>query len=451
MGDRTVDRNSRRLPVQLDVRGRRCVLVGGGAVARRKAERLLESGAEVICIAPDLSEPEAWPSLVHHARPYSGPEDVAGAFLVVAATDEAQVNAQVAMDARTAGALVLRADAAQDSDVSLPATFRRGALTVSFATDDISPAYAARLRREAAGLYDDRHTARLECIQRAKENPAFQVLSRPERRRHAELLAEADPDFPAGSVALVGAGPGDPGLLTLKAAERLRSAEVVLHDALANPTLLERFAPQATRIDVGKHKGHCVLSQGQINELLVAQARLGRRVVRLKGGDPCLFGRAGEEARALTAAGIPFEIVPGVSSLSAVPAFAGIPVTDRDFGRSVGAFSLHKRDGLPPASDEWDRMAAGPETLVLFMGRTQIELACHELMARGRSEDLPAALIVNGTLPNQRVVTATLRTLAAACAGLPSGPGLIVVGEAVRLREALLNPLTPAQEIPCPA
>jgi uroporphyrin-III C-methyltransferase/precorrin-2 dehydrogenase/sirohydrochlorin ferrochelatase len=213
---------------------------------------------------------------------------------------------------------------------------------------------------------------------------------------------------------------------------------VVVFDALANSDLLTQFAPRALHVDAGKHKGHCVLTQEETSSLLVDLAREGRRVVRLKGGDPCLFGRGGEEARCLALAGVPFEIVPGVSSLSAVPAAAGIPITDRDFGRSVGVFSLHKREGHAPSDEEWDRMARGPETLVLFMGRSVLRETCRQLVARGRSPQLPAALIVNGTLANQVVVVGTLATLADQVQA-PAGPGLIVVGDVVRLREALME------------
>jgi uroporphyrin-III C-methyltransferase/precorrin-2 dehydrogenase/sirohydrochlorin ferrochelatase len=430
------------LPLQLRLEGRLAVLVGAGAVARRKAAKLAEAGARLRLIAPDLEGTELGrdhPESERLSRPYAGPGDLDGAFLVVAATDDPARNQAIAADARARGALVLRADAPEDSDLAFPATLRRGALSVSFATDGLCPSLAARLKREAEPRYG-RETARmLEAIREAKARPGFRALPAAERRAQLRAWAE-DPAFPPGTVVMAGAGPGDPGLLTLKALERLGRAEVVVYDALANPELLSRFAPQARWIDAGKHKGSCVLSQPQINALLVDLARKGLRVLRLKGGDPCLFGRAGEEARALKEASIPFEIVPGVSSLSAVPAAAGIPVTDRDFGRSVGAFSLHKRDGQPPAPAEWERMARGPETLVLFMGRSVVREACRQLVARGRDPQLPAALILNGTLPSQQVLTGTLVTLpglAEAAAG--RGPGLIVVGEVVRVA-ALLNP-----------
>lgn len=442
MGDQTVDPQPAMLPVQLNLRGRRAVLVGGGLVALRKAERLCEAGAQVVRIAPMLQDPESWKGLavLHHARPWAGRADLEGAFLVVAATDDSDLNAEIARQAREVGALVLRADAPEDSDLAFPATFRQGPLTITFSTEGISPAYAARLKREAPAHYGPAHAERLEAIREAKQDPEFRALPRKEREAQARRWAEGCLDFRPGMVVLAGAGPGDPGLLTMKAAERLRAADVVLHDALANPDLLPTFAPQARLIDAGKHKGHCALTQDQTNELMIDLARQGLRVLRLKGGDPCLFGRAGEEARALVEAEIPFEIVPGVSSLSAVPTAVGIPVIDRDFGRSVGAFSLHKRNGQPPLDEEWDRMAKGPETLVLFMGRSLVRLACQELIARGRAADLPAALIVNGTLPSQSVVTGTLSTLADRVEALAEpGPGLIVVGDVVKLMD-LLNP-----------
>ncbi len=452
MGDPTVDQTLQWLPLLLNVQGRRCVVIGGGPVALRKARRLKEAGAYVVTIAPQRAEPEAWTSACDEYlhRSYGGPSDLEGAFLVIAATDEAQLNARIVREARAASALTLRADAPETGHVAFPATLRRGPLTVSFATDGISPAYAARLRRRAEGFYGDEHIRRLEVLKAHKRSLDPHRTPRTERAVLARRWAEEDPAFPCGSVALVGAGPGDPELLTLKAAERLASANVVLHDALANPALLPRFAPQARHEDVGKHKGRHACSQEAINDRLITLARQGLRVVRLKGGDPCLFGRGGEEALALARAGIPFEIVPGISSLTAVPAAAGIPITDREWGRSVGAFSLHRKEGRPPEPSDWERMAQGPETLVLFMGRSLLALACEELQRYGRPADQPAALIVRGTLPDQRVVTATLATLPQAARDLPEGPGLIVIGDVVRIREDLTTAVS-QEDAPCPA
>lgn len=236
-----------------------------------------------------------------------------------------------------------------------------------------------------------------------------------------------------GTVTLAGAGPGDPELLTLKAAERLSKADVVVHDYLPAPELLTHHAPNALHINAGKHRGRALMSQAEINELLVNLARSGKSVVRLKGGDPCIFGRAQEERLALEAAGIRYEIIPGVSSLSAVPAAAGIVVTDRDVGRSLGAYSLHKREGHLPDEAEWKCIAQGPETLILFMGRSVLREACAQLIKHGKDSKTPAALIVNGTRPNQQVIVGALQTLADLAEGMTEpGPGLIVVGEVAR-------------------
>jgi len=452
------------LPVQIRLQGRPCVIVGGGRVALRKAAKLMEAGAQVRVIAPVL-EGEGWGGLgiLHEARVYGGPSDLQ-AFLVVAATNDHEANGRIAVDARSQGALVLRADAPEDSDISFPSTLRRGALSISFATDGRCPALAARLRREAEVRFDNHYETFLDLIGELRAEPRFKALPGKARERILTEIADSDllarlgwetpeairgaifrkleegehPVSRRGSVTLVGAGPGDPGLLTLKAAEALRAAEVVLHDALSNPALLDLHAPQAQRIDVGKHKGNCVMTQSQINELLVQLGREGKRIVRLKGGDPYLFGRGGEEARALSEAGVAFLTVPGVSSLSAVPAAAGIPITDRDFGNSVGAFSLHKHHGEGPSEDEWHRMAHGPETLVLFMGKSMLQDACERLVAHGRPAETPAAMVINGTLRNQQVIEGTLWTLPGLVAAeTHSGPGLIVVGEVVRLRSTL--------------
>ncbi len=424
-----------QLPVQLHLKDRRVVLIGGGAVALWKAEKLSEAGARLEIIALDFLGD--WSAIQGHRlqKAYAGPQDLEGAFLVIAATDHSELNARITTDAQALGILALCCDNPALSDLSFPATHRQGPLTVSFATDGISPSYAAKLKREAAAHYGPEHTEALEAIRSQKQDPAFLALAPKERMALARNLAEADPAFPKGSVSLVGAGPGDTGLITLKAIQRLQAADVVVYDALANNEILTRFASQARHIDAGKHKGKCTLNQDQINELLIELAQQNLRVVRLKGGDPCLFGRAGEEIRALQSVHIPYEVIPGISSLSAVPASACIPVTDRDFGRSVGAFSLHKRDGKGPREDEWERMAKGPETLVLFMGRSVIKEACDQLIARGRRANLPAALVINGTLPNQEVITGTLESLAEkAEIATSQGPGLIIVGEVVSLR-----------------
>jgi uroporphyrin-III C-methyltransferase len=242
-----------------------------------------------------------------------------------------------------------------------------------------------------------------------------------------------------GTVALVGAGPGDPGLLTLRAAELLGEADVVLTDRLVSKQVLEHVRPQAQVVDVGKTSWTGVAPrQEEINALLVEHARAGRRVVRLKGGDPFVFGRGSEEAEALVAAGIAFEVVPGVSSAIAAPAYAGIPVTARGRTQDVCVVTGHLDPDDPGSRVRWQALATGPGTLVILMGLDRLPLLTAGLVRHGRAPDTPAACVEQGTTPQQRVVVSTLEQLAAdvATAGLQA-PVTTVVGEVVRLRETL--------------
>jgi uroporphyrinogen III methyltransferase/synthase len=243
----------------------------------------------------------------------------------------------------------------------------------------------------------------------------------------------------SGRVVLVGAGPGDPDLLTLRAAKEIRRAEVLLYDALIPPAIVELAPPSCERIDVGKRGGGTKgMAQDCIAALLCEKARAGRYVVRLKGGDPFVFGRGGEEASALAEAGIPFEVVPGVSAAIAVPAYAGIPVTDRRYSSSFAVVTGHRGGGAPGGSDRWDLLAKGADTLVVLMGTAWLEEIAARLIAGGRDPATPAAVIENGTTPRQRVVQGTLAEIAARAreAGVRS-PTTIVVGPVVELREAI--------------
>ena len=242
-----------------------------------------------------------------------------------------------------------------------------------------------------------------------------------------------------GTVALVGAGPGDPGLLTLRAAQLLAEADVVLTDRLVSKEVLEHVRPEAQVVDVGKTSWTGVAPrQEEINAQLVAHAREGRRVVRLKGGDPFVFGRGSEEAEALVAAGIPFEVVPGISSAIAAPAYAGIPVTARGHTQDVCVVTGHLDPEDPASRVRWQALATGPGTLVILMGQDRLPLLTAGLIRHGRAADTPAACVEQGTTPQQRVVVSTLEHLArdVAAAGLRA-PVTTVVGEVVRLRDAL--------------
>jgi uroporphyrinogen III methyltransferase/synthase len=239
-----------------------------------------------------------------------------------------------------------------------------------------------------------------------------------------------------GLVSLVGAGPGDPGLLTLRGRRRLKRADVVVYDRLVDPRLLDLAPPRALRIFAGKAASAHALPQEQINALLIVHARHGRRVVRLKGGDPFVFGRGGEEAAALAAAGIPFEVVPGVSSAIAVPAYAGIPLTHRGLSSSFAVVTGHEDQGKGGSSLEWGRLATAVDTLVVLMGAKSLPRIAGELIAHGRPPDTPVALVRWGTTDAQETATATLEEIAAEAPGTAlEAPVVAVIGEVVALRE----------------
>ena len=239
-----------------------------------------------------------------------------------------------------------------------------------------------------------------------------------------------------GIVYLVGAGPGSPDLITVRGLALLQRAEVVVYDRLANPALLDYAPASAERIDIGKEADRHTLPQEQINQLLVEQGRAGKVVVRLKGGDPFVFGRGGEEALALAEAGVRFEVIPGVTSTIATPSYAGIPVTHREVAGSVTIITGHRADAVGDPAAEWERLAALSGTLVFLMGVANLPRIAEALLRGGRAADTPAAVIANGTHLDQRTVVGTLADIAAQAAAIRP-PAVIVVGEVVRLREAL--------------
>jgi uroporphyrin-III C-methyltransferase/precorrin-2 dehydrogenase/sirohydrochlorin ferrochelatase len=451
------------LPLHLKVEDRLCVVVGGGKVAARKCRALLDHGAHVRVVATAFNADDTWSAEpVEVALSSYEATLLEGAFLVIAATDDGQTNARVERDARAAGRLVMRVDSPDDSDFIFPAWLRRGAFTVSFGTDGTAPTLATVLRDDAKAGFGEKYADLCRLASTARHEPGWRDLDTNGRRDAIRRLArstvanypwatqpadvesdfaamETQPYFAPGHVYLVGAGPGDPGLITVKGVECLRAATVVIHDALANPVLLDMYCAGAERLDVSKRKGMCQHMQPEINAMMIECARRGEVVVRLKGGDPMIFGRVGEEARALAGAGIPFAIVPGISSLASVPAYAGIPVTDREFGaHSLGIYSLHLRNGKGLSDEQWRKMANGPDTLVLFMGMTVIGEAVRNLTANGLPGSTPIALITQGTTDHQRQVFATLDTIVAEIDGMElEGPGLIVIGNVVKAAPAM--------------
>jgi uroporphyrin-III C-methyltransferase / precorrin-2 dehydrogenase / sirohydrochlorin ferrochelatase len=275
----------------------------------------------------------------------------------------------------------------------------------------------------------------------ADADPRAAMARTPDRPTAAELARVARAGTPAnaahhGEVYLVGAGPGDPELLTLRALKLMERAEVVLYDNLVSEGVLALIPPGVERIYVGKRRANHTLRQEEINDLLVRHARAGRRVVRLKGGDPFMFGRGGEEIASLAANGIPFEVVPGITAALGVAAFAGIPLTHRDYAQACLFVTGHLKDGSMDL--DWPALARPRQTVVVYMGLLCLPILCAKLIEHGQSPELPAAVVQQGTAPTQRVVTGTLATLPDLAAGAQlHGPTLIIVGEVVRLRERL--------------
>jgi uroporphyrin-III C-methyltransferase/precorrin-2 dehydrogenase/sirohydrochlorin ferrochelatase len=390
------------LPLLLDLTGRRVVVIGGGQVAARRVPALLEAGALVEVIAPQivasLMESEARIT----ARPFDT-DDLVGAWLVVACTDDPIVNASVASAADAARIFCVRADAAAGGSARMATAVRRDGITVAVSGGD-DPRRARALRDAIACALD-----------------AGSLPQRPHRRAKF------------GSVTLVGGGPGDPDLITVRGRRLLAAADVVIVDRLAPRELLDELPEQVEIIDCGKSAHRHNLTQDQINELLIARAQAGKRVVRLKGGDPFVFGRGGEEFLACVAAGVPVSVVPGISSALAAPAAVGIPLTHRGVAADFTVVSGHLDPGRPPEDGlDWDFLANGPATLVLLMAMDRLDKITNELISRGRPPQTPAAAIQNATLPSQRVVRATLADLAeiVASQGM-SAPAVIVIGAVV--------------------
>jgi uroporphyrin-III C-methyltransferase/precorrin-2 dehydrogenase/sirohydrochlorin ferrochelatase len=409
-------------PLALDLAGRSVVVVGGGQVALRRARALVEAGALVTVIAPRVL-PEFASLGVRLVRRIYLDGDLEGCWLAHAATDDPAVNAAVAAAADRDRIWCVRADDAAASAAWTPAVTRHGDVTVAV-TAGADPRRAQRLRAALAAALAEGSLP----LRRTREPASGAAHAGPGRAGTGT----------GGFVALVGGGPGDPGLITVLGRRLLAEADVVVADKLAPRGLLAELDPDVEVIDAGKAPHAHNMTQAQINDLIVARARAGQRVVRLKGGDPFVFGRGGEEALACTRAGVPVQVVPGVTSATAVPACAGIPVTHRGVTQDFAVVSAHLDPSQPGATVDWESLARGPGTLVLLMGVTHLAQVSAELIKRGRDAATPVAVISDGTLPGQQVLTSTLGQVAGdADRARVRPPAVVVIGEVVRLREAL--------------
>ncbi|MCO5974165.1 uroporphyrinogen-III C-methyltransferase [Actinoallomurus soli] len=386
--------------------GRRVVVIGGGRVAQRRVPTLLAAGADVLLIAPEatpmLDDLAARGEITWERRPYR-PGDCAGAWLVQAATDDGEVNAAVAAEAEGQGTWCVRADDAELSPAWTPASGRVGETTVGVLAGG-DPRHAAGLRDViVAGLRDGT------------------IEARHSRRR------------PVG-VALVGGGPGDPGLITVRGRQLLAQADVVVTDRLAPRELLDELPADVEIIDASKIPYGRSVTQERINALLVEHAKAGRFVVRLKGGDPFVFGRGGEEVLHCLQEGIPVTVVPGITSAIAVPGAVGVPVTHRGVSQEFHVVSAHVAPGDPASTVDWEGLGRAQGTLILLMAVERMSVIADTLMRYGRSPDTPVAVVQNGTLQSQRALTATLATVVddMTATGVRP-PAIVVVGDVVQV------------------
>ena len=451
------------LPLFHKLQGGRVLVVGGGEIALRKARLLVDAGAALRVVAPDVDG-----QLAALAREGGGEvlvrgyqaADLVGCRLVIAATDDPGLNAQVSADAQALSLPVNVVDAPALCTVIFPAIVDRSPLVVAVSSGGDAPvlarlirakleawipsAYgelaglAARFRDKVKALYPDVNQRRgfWETVFQGPIAERQLAGQGAEAERLLQAMVDGAPVQQGGEVYLVGAGPGDPDLLTFRALRLMQQADVVLYDRLVAPAIIEMCRRDAERIYVGKRRADHAVPQDQINRLLVDLARQGKRVLRLKGGDPFIFGRGGEEIEELAEHGIPFQVVPGITAASGCSAYGGIPLTHRDYAQSVRFVTGHLKDGS--SNLPWHDLVAPAQTLVFYMGLVGLPTICAELIRHGRAASTPAALVQQGTTRNQRVFTGTLADLPDLVAQHEvHAPTLVIVGEVVQLRDKL--------------
>ena len=449
------------LPLFLKLRGRKCLLAGGGEVALRKARLLARAGAELRVVAPEICAPLR--ALVrecggHCSQRGVREDDLAGARLAIAATDDGAVNASLSRWAQSREIPVNVVDQPALCSFYMPAIVDRAPVVVAISSSGASPVLTrnikelnevmlpARIDRLAqlfASLREEVKSRIADFTDRSafweklldSEVPELVYAGREEEaRKHCQGMLEGA-QAARGEVWLVGAGPGDPDLLSLRALRLMYRADVVLYDRLVSKEILRRIRPDAERIHVGKGPELHSVDQYTINKLLIGHARRRRKVMRLKGGDPFIFGRGGEELTTLAEAGVNFQIVPGVTAASGCAAYAGIPLTHRDHAHSVEFLAGHLKGGNLDL--DWPALIRERHTLVFYMGLKSLAKICGQLQSHGMSGAMPAAVVTRGTTSEQQVVSGTLESLPArvANAGLRP-PAILIVGEVVKLRDS---------------
>ncbi len=453
------------LPLFFDLRGRHCLVVGGGRIAARRVESLLQSAAVPDLVAPEIAQDLARPIEAAGgtiSRREWKPEDVRREHvLVVAATNDPDTNRAVAACARQHGIPVNLATDAANSDFTFPGVIERDPFTVAISSGSASPLLARLLGQRINALVPASYGQLAELVRRYRDVVRTRFNDPAARNRFWEriltgsvaehvfagnagaaerllkrYLAAAHDDETRGEVYLIGAGPGDPDLLTFRAWRLLQQSDVVLYDRLVSQRILELINRDAEMVYVGKRRASHAVPQGDINRLLIEHARAGRRVARLKGGDPFIFGRGGEEIERLAENQVPFQVVPGITAASGCASYSGIPLTHRDHAQSVRFVTGQLRDGsvdLP-----WEQLVQPRQTVVIYMGLSGLPRIAQGLMGAGMDPDMPAALIEQGTTPSQKVHASTISALPSEVERLDvRAPTLVIVGSVVRLHHKL--------------
>mgnify|MGYP000890035034 CR=1 FL=1 len=451
-------------PIFLVIQSKACLVVGGGEVAERKIAALLKAGACVRVVSPDLSsvlQEYLLQGKVKHLATQFRPEHLDDVYLVIVATNDSIVNRSVAEIAQQRRIPVNVADNPALCTFVMPSIIDRSPLLIAISSGGQSPVLARLLRAQLEALIPVAY-ARVAALagklrQQVKQHFAFSekrrifwekmlqgsftemVLSGKEKAAERYLLQALQQEKdqpPQGEVYLVGAGPGNPDLLTFRAMRLMQQADVVVYDRLVSPAILDMVRRDATRIYAGKERSHHTLQQESINQLLVRLAQEGKRVLRLKGGDPFIFGRGGEEIETLASYRIPFQVVPGITAASGVAAYAGIPLTHRDYAQSCIFVTGHLKNGTIDL--DWPQLARPNQTIVIYMGLLGLSVLCQQLIEHGLPNAMPAAIIQQGTMQQQKIVTGTLQTLSelaeVACLKPPT---LIIVGDVVKLHHHL--------------
>lgn len=455
------------LPIFLDIRNRRVVVEGGGTVAARRVERALDAGALVEVFNPDLGdefrELVERANLTHHAR-IATQDDIKGAAIAYGASEDPTRDADLFRAARDHGVLCNVADVSEYCDFITPSVVDRSPLVVAISSGGAAPVIARILRARIESVLPPAYGRLAEFVGRFRTRVGEGVRKSLDRRRFWEgmiegpvgdlflsgaassaekhLLSEIDtassktPGKPVGEVYLVGAGPGDPDLLTFRALRLMQRADVVVYDRLVGNDILTLVRRDAERVYVGKLPKQHTMVQEDISQLLVDLALEGKRVLRLKGGDPFIFGRGGEEIEKLAAHDIPCQVVPGITAAAGCAAYAGIPLTHRDHAQTCMFVTAHGKDGV--LGLDWEVLARPAQTVAVYMGLSNLGTLAREISARGVDPATPAAIIDNGTRENQRVVIGTVGTLEAkAIAADLKGPAIIIIGSVVTLHDTL--------------